>query len=369
MKTTSDHRGRFDLRRLIGLAAVPLIIGCDNPFSIALHDPITPGPGDLVTYSLEMQGGSSPKEVRLYEQVSSLSVVEINLVFFKFKYLVVTPGPDVLLNTWTTPAIGTLTFARATGMPASSLITYRFEIVENDNELRQHKVTYAGRDYPLSESPIPAYVTGNSSNTYDIVYIPDTDIGNLNTFRDHCRRDIREAFFDEGTTRLFRHSFNFYVNRQTGHATDYDRISIDGLHQTPSNYTSLSFAEGKVILHQNNLRDYTMGDGLYSTEMQNRGTILHESGHGLFALADEYPGGSHWQESVLPNNWSTMAAAQTAAPGVGKAASDAVQIGTDGWYKLCVAKCQMTTSGLVHDAYDKPCANRVIYCTIEIASQ
>jgi hypothetical protein len=360
---------RLDWRLLLVMAAVSLLQGCDSPFSIALHDPITPAPGDQVTYSLEMQGGTSPKEVRLYERTATLTLIEINLTFFKFKYLIVTPGTDVLLNTWTSPAIGTLSYTRSAGVPATSLITYRFEIVESDNELRRHEVTYATRDYPLPESPVPAYVTGSSSNTYDIVFIPDTDIGNLNTFRTQCRNDIREAFFDEATTRLFRHSFNFFVNRQTGHATDYDRIAIDGHHQTPSNYSSLGFTEGRVILHQGNLRDYAMGDGLYSSEMQNRGTILHESGHGLFSLADEYAGGSHWQESVLPNNWTSLAGAQAAAPGVGKTASDAVQIGTDGWYKLCVDTCQMLTTGLVHTFYDKPCKSRVIYCIVDIASQ
>ncbi len=369
MKTASNRRTRPDFRVAVILAVVPLLLGCENPFSIALHDPITPAPGDPVNYSLEMQGGSSPKEVRLYEQVSALSVVDVDLTFIKLKFLVVTPGAEVLLTSWTNPPIGTITYTRSTGMPVTSLITYRFVIVESDNDTREHKVTFAGQDYPLPDSPVPAYVTGNASNTYDIVYIPDTDIGNLNTFRTQCRNDIREAFFDEATTKLFRHSFNFYVNRQTGHATDYDRIAIDGLHQTPSNYSYLSFAEGRIILHQNNLRDYTMGDGLYSTEMQNRGTILHESGHGLFSLADEYPGGAHWQEPVLPNNWRTLAGAQAAAPGVGKSASDAVEIGHDGWYKLCVDTCQMLTTGLVHDAYDKPCRSRVIYCMVDIASQ
>ena len=64
-------------------------------------------------------------------------------------------------------------------------------------------------------------------------------------------------------------------------------------------------------MHQNNLRDYASG-GLYSSEMQNRGTIMHESGHGLFDLADEYGGGSHFQTDPYPNNWPSLAAAQAA---------------------------------------------------------
>jgi len=313
MKTLSQRLASNKLRVVILIVSTFLLQSCDNPFSIALHDPIAPAPGDQVTYSLEMMDGEAPKNVRLYERVTTLKVKDLHFMGFHFQLLLPIPGQEVLLRTWTNPSLGTLSYTRPNKMPGSSMITYRFEITQHDNAIGRHEVTYAGRDYPLAEDAVPIYVTGDTANTYDIVFIPDTDITNLADFRTHCRKNIREAFFDEQTTRMFRHSFNFYMNRQTGHATDYDNTSTDGYHQVPSNDARIGFAEGRVLMHQNNLRNYAMGS-LYSTEMQNRGTILHESGHSLFGLADEYDGAPHWQADVLPNNWDSKSDAEADLP-------------------------------------------------------
>ena len=368
MKKVKQWLASKRIQLAILIVSATFLQSCDNPFTIALHDPVAPAPGDQVTYTLEMSGGSAPKEVRLYEGVTNFQVITIHFWFFDFQYLQKISSPEVLLKTWTNPSLGTLSYPRSTQMPASSMITYRFEVTQQDNSITRHEVTYAGRDYPITDDAVPIYVTGNTTNTYDIVYIPDTDITNLANFRTNCRGAIRGAFFDERTTRWFRHSHNFYMNRQTGHATDYDRINTDGYHQVPSNNSHLSFAEGKVLMHQNNLRDYAWGN-LFSTEMQNRGTILHEGGHSLFNLADEYDGGAHWQADVLPNNWNSKAGAEAAAPGRGKSTSDAKEIGTSGWFKICYDTCQMIGGGLVHRTYDSPCAQRVIYSYIDIATQ
>jgi hypothetical protein len=341
---------------------------CEQPFSIVLHDPISPNPGTAVNYSIEMQGGTAPKSVRLYEQVSTMSLITIPVPFGSdIEYLMTVPQPEQLVNTWNNPAIGTLTFTRTSGIPRQCLITYRFEVTQSNNQVVRHTVTYASRDYPMQNDPLPVYVVGDAANTFDVVFIPDTDIGNLDDFRTHVRRNIREAFFQEQSTKLFRHSFNFYINRQTGHATDFDKIATDGNHQPPSNNAWLSFAEGRVLLHQNNLRDYASG-GLYSTEMQNRGTIMHESGHGLFGLADEYDGGAHWQDADLPNNWNSLSGAQGAASGRGKSNADAVEIGDDDWFKLCIGTCQMNTTGLNLGTYDRPCKDRVISEIVDVGN-
>ena len=171
---------------------------------------------------------------------------------------------------------------------------------------------------------------------------------------------IRESFFDEPTTRLWRKQFNFYINPERGTATDFDDIGTAGTHQVPSNNAQISFAEGRCLMHQNNLRDYASG-GLFSTEMQNRGTILHEAGHSLFGLADEYAGGVHWEDPDFGNMWDSLAEAQDAADNYGDC-KDLTDINNfDGiWRKLCIEACQMKTTGLTHTSYDCPCGNHIM---------
>lgn len=336
--------------------------GCGHPFSIAMHDPIFPTTSQPVTFSLEMQGGKAPKQVRLYERTATIN----SILAPSFNTLGI-PGPfggETLLQTWNNPALGTLSFTRSQAYPNNTLVNYRFEITQNDNKVSRHEITFTAGGFPGDQQAIPVYVTGSVDKNFDVVFIPDTDITDQNLFRQNCRGIIRQSFFDEPTTRIFRRSFNFYINPRTGTATDYDKIATDGAHKKPSNWGFLSFAEGKVLLHRLDLRDYA-GDGIFSSEQQNRGTILHESGHGLFGLADEYGSGSHWEAESFPNNWDQLGDAQAAAPSRGKTSADARQMGTSGWYKLCVDNCQMLTTGLNRTTYDRPCADRIINQIVE----
>ena len=231
---------------------------------------------------------------------------------------------------------------------------------------KSHDVTFATRPYPVPDMPAPIYVQGDVDHVFDVIFIPDTDITDVSGFRDHCSKMIEDAVLAEPSIKPWNQQFNFYINPESGTATDYDNIDTDGLHQKPSNWANLSFAESKVLMHKNNLRDYAMGD-LFSTEQQNRGTMMHEGGHSLFGLADEYASGSHWQADEYPNNWETLAGAQTDAPDRHKTAADATQMGTSGWYKLCINACPMKTSGLVRNDYDGPCTDRVVHSIFDNA--
>jgi hypothetical protein len=344
--------------RTLALPALLVLGACqENPETFAVHEPIYPAAGDDFTYRLEHVSGGPIQEVRLYERVDTF-------VFLPPLFSFVIPGVEIPLQTWTAPTPTTFTFDRIGGHPANSFVYYRFEVDGEGGENYRHEIQFAIRPYPFPNLPAPVYAVGDRDDIFDVVFIPDTDITDMDNFRDHCRRMIREAFLDEPTTRKFRRSFNFYVNPVTGHATDYDNIAVEGYHQLPANLADISFAEGKVLMHERNIRDYASG-GTYSTEMWNRGTVMHESGHGLFGLADEYPGGAHWQAADLPNNWSSQATAAAEAPGRGKTASDVVQMGTTGWWKMCGASCQLNVSGLTHSTYDRPCQDRIIFTVLD----
>ena len=323
--------------------------------TIPLHDPIYPNASTAISYSLEARSGAGIHRIELYEMVSTIDAAGT-----------VTPGTETRIQEWDFPAdpsTVTVNFSQANGYPTNRLVTYRFWVQTGrwwwgGRSTRSHDVSFATSPYPVSNQPIPVYAQGDVEKVFDVVFIPDTDITNMVTFRSHVRSMIRDAVFAEPSILPWNTNFNFYINPATGTATDYDRIATDGTHQIPSNWANISFAEAKVLMHQNNLRDYASG-GLFSTEQQNRGTMMHEGGHGMFGLADEYDGGVHWEAAELPNNWDTLAGAQTDAPSRGKTASDAREIGTSGWFKICVDSCQMDTSGLIRNDYDEPDAQRV----------
>lgn len=337
---------------MMGATVLMLLSSCEyNPVTLALHDPIFPTAGQTVTYSLERVTDGTINSAELYEFVAtvasdgSLSAVT----------------PESLLQTWNAPT-GNLSYTKNGGYPANSFVTYRWviKVATSDGvKTKEFRVSYATRPFPVANQPAPVYVQGDRDDVFDVVFIPDTDITDLTSFRNNCRGMIRESFFDETHLRTWRRQFNYYINQQTGHATDYDRIATDGTHQLPSNNAQLAFAEGRCLMHQNNLRDYASG-GLFSTEMQNRGTILHESGHALFGLADEYNGGVHWQAEKFPNTWNSQSGCEAAADDYSscKSLSD-VNNFQSGWWRLCAEDCQMTATGLTHTFYDCPCKSHI----------
>lgn len=342
---------------LVAVSTLMFFGSCEkSPITLAMHDPIHPTGSQAVTYTLTKVTAGSINSANLYETVSTINS----------SGTVTTAGTETLINTWSSPA-GDLSFTTSGGYGNNKLVTYRFDVTTPDQR-KSFTVTFSTRPYPVTNMPAPVYVQGDPDDVMDLVFIPDTDITDLNVFRNHCRGMIVESFFDEPQLRFWRRQYNFYINPLRGTATDFDNISTDGTHVVPTNNANLTFAEGRVLMHQNNLRDYASG-GLFSTEMQNRGTVLHETGHAWFDLADEYASGSHWQEAELPNNWSSLAAAQAAGSNYGscKSSADAVQMGTSGWYKLCVSNCQMLTTGLTHTTYDCPCVSRINFVILDNA--
>ncbi|UCF70182.1 MAG: hypothetical protein JSW49_08260 [candidate division WOR-3 bacterium] len=343
---------------MILVSSCMIVMNCFR--TMPMHDPIYPTKGADIVYSLDVWAYNGVANVKLYERVYSLDAS--GSISF---------GAEMLIHEWDppgTPNSTTLEYKKVGGYAANSLIRYRFLVKDKLGNTRSHHVIFAIDPFPFTAHPAPVYVQGDINHVFDVVFIPDTDITDMAVFRSHCRSMILDAIFAENTIdHWWNRQFNFFINPDRGTATDANRISQDGLHQKPANWANLSFAEVKVIMHQNDLRDYAYGK-LFSTEQQNRGTMMHEAGHAMFHLADEYPGGSHWQEAILPNNWATLQAAQADAPSRHKTAADAVEIGTDGWYKICDDNCQMKLSGLNLSHYDLPCGDRVIYCIIDNAT-
>lgn len=337
------------------LLAIPLCLfffSCkESPETFAIHSPIYPADAENVVYTLNKIMGDV-SNVKLFERIETINS----------SGTVTATTTDALLQEWNNPSFP-LSFTKTGGYPTNRLVRYRFEVSGN-NKNYTHNITFATRPYPVANQPAPVYVVGDINNVMNLIFIPDSDIPAINTFYNAVKVDIDEVFHREDYIRRFRNSYNFFINPFTGHAHDYDTETRS--HEKPSNWDELSFAQGKVILHDQVKRDFAqLADNLFSAEHFVKGTLLHESGHNFYSLADEYGGGVHWQEDELPNNWSTLAACQAAAAGRGMTTADAHQMGTSGWYKLCPATCVMESSGTDMHPYEKPCRDRILFALLQ----
>jgi hypothetical protein len=369
------------------LAALTLVVsGCGGtPVCLPMHDPIHPGHGQAVTYTLERISGPRPVIVQFRERIFAVDS----------RGRKSPEGSVTRRKTWFFPG-ACIRYTRTGGFPAHSIVSYRF-VVRNWKglwpwaEVAVEEVAFATRPYrgrapgalqdgndPAGVLPAPVYVVADSAGAFDIVLIPDRDNEGAfkDAFLDSCRGMIRGAFLDEPCTRSFRRSFNFYINPLSGEASPWvaDSRPGQGSHATsqrphvlPDNRENLSFAEAKVLMHRKELWDWAAAGRVYSTENGKYGTMLHEAGHALFGLADEYSGGENeCQGAEFPNTWGNGVDANACAVARGKPHNSALLIGEGPWWKLCADQCQMFTSGKCRTAYDRPCQDRVEWEVREI---
>ena len=340
------------------MPVILMISTCSGITTCPVHDPIYPSKGEDVLFNIRAESESGISEVRFYETISSIDE-EGNF----------TSGVEVLLDTRILnpePVSISEYFTKIGGYDTNQVIAYRFVITNGNGRTRSHSVTFAIRPYPVPNMPAPVYMQGDVDDVFDIILIPDTDVTDMEFWRYECRLLIQSTIHKEPGMRLLNRSYNFYINPEPGTATSYEDYLENGIpHQLPDNYANLAFAELRCILHMYVFQDYYWpSTGTISCEIINPQTFIHEAGHALFGLADEYPDGQHWQADVLPNNWNDEATAQAEAPSRGKTAADVKEIGDTGWYRMCNDTCPMCSGVDPLFDFDNPCEDRVIYETL-----
>lgn len=160
---------------------------------------------------------------------------------------------------------------------------------------------------PSSGKAIPILQTGPRDRRIDIVFIADDDgytSGTDPAFLADVSKVIEEGYFAEDLFLSNQHNISFWVAPDMGDAGGYKkdppRCELTG----PGNWNDVySFADAGAVLHPDNFRDCAKGDQrLFSSEPSSLRTILHETGHTPFGLADEYCcDGGYFEVEPWPN--------------------------------------------------------------------
>lgn len=289
--------------------------GLDNATVLATHSPMHPTNVQPVTFEAEARG-TIDKVQLAYERYTLInSNGRLTQTLAEALTTVKTCDPEG--NVSTLPCSHTMPSAFA----ANSLIN--FKVIAYDGEGKEVIETYsfAAGDYPLPKDPIPIRVKGPTIDHLDIVFIPDTDI-TVNNFRDRLDEVIETLYFKYEMIRGWRARYNFYYSGVQGNYEEGCKFT------KPSNMASLvAVADTVAILHQQTrMRDCRQGT-IMSSEISYDKTLIHETGHALFGLIDEYCCGQPYrQQDCEPNVWSSLANCQADARTLGMDASNCVQI-------------------------------------------
>jgi hypothetical protein len=147
----------------------------------------------------------------------------------------------------------------------------------------------------------------DSDYAFDIVFVMDSDYGtNRSLFINDAWGLIRNGYFNNTLLNSERDKFNFYVHEGTG---DYEEVCD---HWTlPSGYAEdCPFADATAIIHRDDERDCAHGT-TFSSQWSGNRTVVHESGHALFGMRDEYCcDGGYGQSESMPNVFESLPACQ-----------------------------------------------------------
>ena len=155
---------------------------------------------------------------------------------------------------------------------------------------------------------VPYLYNGDPSGKIDIVFVPDEDYnGNMTRFYDDVKDIIYDGYFSNSDYKNNQCKFNFWVYPHEG---EYREVCEAW--DLPSGYdTDCAFADSAAIVFQSSKRACS-GGGLFSTPAYSPKVVVHETGHKIFGMADEYCcDGGYWQPSdPYPNIYETKASCQ-----------------------------------------------------------
>ena len=227
------------------------------------------------------------------------------------------------------------------GFPAASLIRVAVEAVSDAGEITREGYDFAAGSYPWPDEPIPIRVTGAPEGRLDLIFIPDTDI-TLASFRDQLDDVVRDRYFryrayagEPGTPSGAM--YNFYYSRVHG---DIYRDENDNCRFTnPTNMHLLGRGDVIAFLHQTRMQDCRVGRR-FGSEIGAAGvkSLIHESGHALFNLSDEYSGDTTYPtQACVPNIYRSRQACWDDAPDLGLPRSACVQLSGKNLWRIDAA--------------------------------
>jgi hypothetical protein len=265
---------RAAIQLLAVIALVATSVACDPKVKVR-HSPLNPGPGDTVTFTATASDSDG-----------------INFIEIMVNGSVIRRCPSATTCTTT-----------AGPFPSAdqSHVSYTARAVDNDGEDGRDGSYSFAVGFPWNGLPlVPARVVNGrtTSQTMDLCFAMDPDYGgDVARYLDDVEDKIFDRFIANEKLGAHRKDVNFY----------FTTTQVDASNSCAAIPWSLritgAFCDAWAVLHTTNFGDCTIGNH-FSAEGHNTKAFVHETGHGLYGLADEYEGDtSYFMPSPNPNIW------------------------------------------------------------------
>lgn len=180
--------------------------------------------------------------------------------------------------------------------------------------------------------------TTDRGDKIDLGFVPDPDMPNYRAFTDDMQALVLPLLYTDTNqfsvwTRTWKNLFNVWAG-----PAGADGEGCTRTFNVPASTVRGAF-DGTAILHRNAFRDcasISLGGGSGTTQTNLADApwvLLHEAGHFLFGLGDEYFGGGNSSISKPMNVYGTEATCQSNSTTNSLPSSQCVQIGTSGTWR------------------------------------
>lgn len=292
------------LRTLAGAVLCAAVsVATAAPEVFILHSPIQPSKTQTVTYAATATDSSGIASIVIWEERRKLEPCGGQ------KCSILISTTDLKTCSFTAPfqTSGTCTVTTTSGYPDASHIGYRVTATSGTGvpSVDEGYVYFAAGAFPWPDDAIPIYVRGDQAEKIDLVFIPDTDYGLNNTgFMDDVTTLIRDAFLSgmpfSQQIRKHREMWNFWITYRQGDAESF----LCQRHPPPNWTTLVATVNSGFIVHNEDFGDCSgRGEGsIFSAEPTSLVVSIHELGHSVFSLADEYKGGGLFETPTIPHH-------------------------------------------------------------------
>jgi hypothetical protein len=219
-----------------------------------------------------------------------------------------------------------------------------------------------------TDAPAPSTDRGDK---IDLGFVPDPDMPSYRAFTDDLQAVARPLFFTDNNQfsvwpRTWKNLFNLWAGPAGADGNGCTRTFT-----TPASTVMAAF-DGTAILHRDAFRDcasISLGGGSGTTQTtlgDAPWVLLHESGHFLFGMGDEYDGGGNFSISNPKNVVSSEAICQSTSTTNSLPTAQCAQIGATGTWRnddgVATTMEDRTLSSDFRTLAGKVMANKVIDC-------
>jgi hypothetical protein len=321
------------------------LVGCSTDIQI-VHSPLVARSSDEITFTATAITNTAPDSVEIELIVNAVLVKTCTSSPCTY-----TGGP------YTTREDGFVSYA-ANVEARYTVLGLQWTQTDSDGYYNTG-ITDANYDF-LGLDYLYGRWKGATADYEDVVFhMADDYAASGQTFTDFLNDatdKIQDVYGAQDIIKTNLDKFNFWVYKNEGDETGCGTVHADA-------NTDMPWRDDDAVLHFTNFQDCTnVGLSHFSAEGSNTKAFLHESGHAVFGLGDEYDGPTNYSivQSPEQNIWDNEADCRSEQTAKGRDPNDCYEFTTrdGGWWSIHQGTTVMTT-GNVGDAWYTEAAERV----------